>query len=213
KNPLPFELSIDRVVTSAGLNGTVFAEFDHTFSTPFVIGALGTGNSGIFGDVSLPRGANASLEIIPVGALDLLNTDVFVRVASIDGHLGFPLEIDGLKQSDVPTTVDFDAKNPLPFELSIDRVVSSAGLNGTVFAEFDHAFSTPFVIKPLGTANSGIFGNVSLPQGVMASLGIIPVGALDLLNTDVFVRAGTINGKFGFPLQIDGLKQSNVSTT
>ncbi|KAG6878029.1 hypothetical protein C0993_000569 [Termitomyces sp. T159_Od127] len=80
KNPLPFELSIDRVVTSAGLNGTVFAEFDHTFSTPFVIGPLATANSGIFGDVSLPRGANASLAIIPVGALDLLNTDVFVRL-------------------------------------------------------------------------------------------------------------------------------------
>lgn len=80
------------------------------------------------------------------------------------------------------------AKNPLPFELSIDRVVSSAGLNGTVFAAFDHTFSTPFVIKSLHTANSGIFGNVSLPQGALASLSIIPVGALDLLNTDVFVR-------------------------
>ncbi|KAG5729197.1 hypothetical protein E4T56_gene14520 [Termitomyces sp. T112] len=109
--------------------------------------------------------------------------------------------------------VNFDAKNPLPFELTIDRVVSSAGLNDTVYATFDHTFSTPFIVKPSGTANSGTFGNVSLPQGVEGSLSIIPVGVLDLSKTDVFVRAATINGKLGLPLQIDGLKQSSVPTT
>ncbi|KAG5340189.1 hypothetical protein J132_04208 [Termitomyces sp. J132] len=118
---------------------------------------------------------------------------------------------------DNQVSVNFDAKNPLPFELTIDRVVSSAGLNGTVFATFDHTFSTllstPFVIPPLGTANSGTFNNVTLTQGAMATLVIIPEGVLDLTNTNVFVRAGTIQGKLGFPLQIDGLKQSSVPTT
>ncbi|KAG6878030.1 hypothetical protein C0993_000570 [Termitomyces sp. T159_Od127] len=124
-------------------------------------------------------------------------------------HIEVTITLESLISNEVE--VDFDAKNPLPFELSIDRVVSSAGLNGTVYAAFDHTFSTPFVIRPLGTANSGIFGNVTLVQGAMASLGIIPVGALDL-KTDVFIRAATIDGKLGLPLQIDGLKQSNVPT-
>ncbi|KAG6901968.1 hypothetical protein C0995_006067 [Termitomyces sp. Mi166 len=109
--------------------------------------------------------------------------------------------------------VNFDAKNPLPFELTIDRVVSSAGLNGTVFATFDHTFSIPFIVAPSGTANSGTFSNVTLTQGIDASLAIVPVGVLDLMKTDVFVRAATIKGKLGFPLQIDGLKQSSVPTT
>ncbi|KAG6836005.1 hypothetical protein H0H93_012339 [Arthromyces matolae] len=108
---------------------------------------------------------------------------------------------------------NFDATNPLPFELSIDRVVSSAGLNGTVFAQFDQTFSSPIVIPPFGTKNSGTFGNVLLTQGATAALNIIPAQELDLSHTNVFVRAASIDGILGFPLEIDGLKQANVPAT
>ncbi|KAG6909359.1 hypothetical protein DXG01_000959 [Tephrocybe rancida] len=104
-------------------------------------------------------------------------------------------------------------KNPLPFELTIDRVVSSAGLNGTVFATFDQTFAKPVVLPPLGSKNSGTFGNVLLTQGADASLAIVPEGKLDLSKTNVFVRAGTIGGILGFPLEIDNLKQTAVPTT
>ncbi|KAG6856764.1 hypothetical protein H0H87_000942 [Tephrocybe sp. NHM501043] len=131
--------------------------------------------------------------------------------------IGIVTDINAIITLDSLTTnvisVNFDAKNPLPFELSIDRVVSSAGLNGTVYATFDHTFSTPFVIPILGTKNSGTFGNVQLTQGIDASLAIIPEAKLDLSNTNVFVRAASIGGKLGFPLEIDGLKQTDVPTT
>ncbi|RDB19367.1 hypothetical protein Hypma_013423 [Hypsizygus marmoreus] len=110
-------------------------------------------------------------------------------------------------------SVDFDAKNPLPIELTIDRVVSSAGLNGTVFATFDRTFEKPVVVPIFGTKNSGVFGNVLLTKGVEASLDIIPFGVLDLITADVYIRAGTIFGKLGIPITLDGLQQSNIPTT
>ncbi|KAG5643299.1 hypothetical protein DXG03_001226 [Asterophora parasitica] len=80
------------------------------------------------------------------------------------------------------------AKNPLIIELTIDRVVSSAGLNGTVYATFDQKFTKPVVVPILGSKNSGTFGNVKLTKGVEASLDIIPYGVLDLIKTDIYVR-------------------------
>ena len=67
-------------------------------------------------------------------------------------------------------------------------MVSAAGLNGTTYATFDHTFDKPLVVKPLGTANSGSVPKVLLTQGALASLDIIPVGKLDLISTDVYLR-------------------------
>ncbi|KAF9469522.1 hypothetical protein BDZ94DRAFT_1180678 [Collybia nuda] len=132
-------------------------------------------------------------------------------------QIGLVSKINAIITLDSLTTniisVNFDAKNPLFIELTIDRVVSSAGLNGTVYATFDHTFSKPVPVPPFGTKNSGTFGNVLLTQGVEASLDIIPFGVLDLMSTDVFVRAGTIGGFLGVPITLAGLKQSNVPTT
>jgi hypothetical protein len=66
-------------------------------------------------------------------------------------------------------------------------VVSSAGLNGTVYAEFDHSFPSGIVVPILSSADSGTFGDVTLTQGAMNSFGIIPVGKLDLI-VDIYVR-------------------------
>ncbi|TFY55862.1 hypothetical protein EVG20_g9163 [Dentipellis fragilis] len=108
-------------------------------------------------------------------------------------------------------------KNPLPFEITIDHATTDAGVNGTIYSHFDQPFTT-FVVPALGTANSGTFGNVTLTQGALASLPIIPLGELDILNADVQVRyvgggVATINGKLGVPIPLDGIKQTNVSTT
>ncbi|KAJ3798226.1 hypothetical protein GGU11DRAFT_744521 [Lentinula aff. detonsa] len=65
---------------------------------------LGTANSGTIDNVLLVQGAINSLNIIPLGELDLLDVNVSVRAATIDGFGGIPIPIDGLKQSDVPTT-------------------------------------------------------------------------------------------------------------
>jgi len=109
KNPLPFEITIDSISTQAGVNGTVFAQFDQPFpGSSFVVPALGSANSGTFGNVSLVQGATASLAIIPLGELDIIKADVQLRALTFNGLLGVPLEIDDLKQSGVSTTYTLD---------------------------------------------------------------------------------------------------------
>ncbi|KAJ3746796.1 hypothetical protein DFH05DRAFT_1523433 [Lentinula detonsa] len=104
KNPLIIELTLDKVSSLAGVNNTVYASFDHTFDPPVVVRPLDTANSGTIDNVLLVQGAINSLNIIPLGELDLLDVNVSVRAATIDGFGGIPIPIDGLKQSDVPTT-------------------------------------------------------------------------------------------------------------
>ncbi|KAJ7768850.1 hypothetical protein B0H16DRAFT_1452776 [Mycena metata] len=90
------------------------------------------------------------------------------------------IEVTLTSLSALQLSISFEAQNPLLFELTLDRVTTSAGLNGTTYASFDHSFSKPVVVPPLGKANSGNVTNVPLTQGVDASLAIIPFGVLDL---------------------------------
>jgi hypothetical protein len=74
KNPLPIELTLNSVTSQAGLNGTVYATFTHTFAKPgLVVPPFATRNSGTIDNVNLTQGAIASLAIIPFGVLDLEN--------------------------------------------------------------------------------------------------------------------------------------------
>ncbi|KAJ7117072.1 hypothetical protein C8R44DRAFT_791933 [Mycena epipterygia] len=109
--------------------------------------------------------------------------------------------------------INFEAQNPLLFELTLDSVSTQAGLNGTVYATFQHTFPKPVVVRPLKQANSGDITDVLLTQGAISSLSIIPLGILDLINVDVNVRALTIDGIDGIPLVISGLHQASVPTT
>ncbi|KAJ7810513.1 hypothetical protein B0H14DRAFT_3880558 [Mycena olivaceomarginata] len=131
--------------------------------------------------------------------------------------IGLVTQINASITLDTLTTnllsINFEAQNPLIFELTLDSVSSTAGINGTVYATFNHTFATPVVVPPLGKANSGVVPDVLLTQGAIASLDIIPLGYLDLINVDVNLRALTIGGKLGIPLTISGLHQTNVSTT
>lgn len=130
-----------------------------------------------------------------------------------------------LKRREIPVS------NPLPIELTIKSISSSAGLNGTELATFSHTFSSPgLVVGPLGSRNSGIIPNVLVTEGVENSLDIVPFGVLDLSNINANIqwafnsdnllgqcscyenRALTIGGNLGFPLELDGLRQDNVPT-
>ncbi|KAI0033833.1 hypothetical protein K488DRAFT_69593 [Vararia minispora EC-137] len=156
---------------------------------------------------SVPLSTTATVsEIEGIGIGDIINALGLGLVTQINVFI----TLDSLVTNLVST--NFNVSNPLPFELTIDRISTLAGVNGTVFANFTQSFQH-FVVPPLGTANSGTFGNVLLTQGAVASLDIIPLGELDIINADVNLRALTIGGALGIPLPIDGLKQKNVTTT
>lgn len=76
-------------------------------------------------------------------------------------------------------SINFDLSNPLDADLNVQFVQVDSGVNGETFAHFDQAFDN-FVVPAHGSANSGTFGNVLLTQGAIASLGIIPLGSLDV---------------------------------
>ncbi|KAJ7879394.1 hypothetical protein B0H13DRAFT_2346058 [Mycena leptocephala] len=147
----------------------------------------------------------------PVETRDLLGEVIDALGIGLVTHIDVTLTLATLEDNLV--TIDFEAQNPLIFELTIDSVSTTAGLNGTVYASFDHKFTRPVVVPPLHQANSGNITNVLLTQGATASLAIIPFGVLDLLNVDVNVRAGSILGFGGVPLVISGLHQTSVPTT
>ncbi|KAF8893715.1 hypothetical protein CPB84DRAFT_1783237 [Gymnopilus junonius] len=219
-NPLPLEFTIDQLGTNAGLNGTTFATFSHSFASPgLVVPALGTANSGTIDGVTLPQGALATLGIIPFGELDLSNLSASTRQITINGVGGLPLPLSGLTESSVPTVLGTQQRtlivqNTVPFEITIDQLGTNAGLNGTTFLTFSHSFSSPGLIVPaLGTANSGSIDNVALPQGALATFGIIPSQELDLTGLSASIRALTISGSGGIPIPLSGLSQSSVPTT
>ncbi|GJJ14288.1 hypothetical protein Clacol_008552 [Clathrus columnatus] len=87
--------------------------------------------------------------------------------------------------------------------LTTNLATSNAGVNGTVFATFNHTFNPPLIIDVGQTVNSGDINNVDLVQGAVNSLGIIPGGVLNL-DSNVVI--------FEF-IPIDGLTQNNVPTT
>ncbi|KAH7101303.1 hypothetical protein BKA62DRAFT_830342 [Auriculariales sp. MPI-PUGE-AT-0066] len=136
------------------------------------------------------------LNLLGVGFVTKVNT--FITLATLDNNL---------------VSLNFDVKNPLPIELTIDSISSKASVNGTVYVDFTHTFTPPLIVPILGTANSGNITNVLLVQGAIPSLDIIPLGYVDLPDTDAKVRAATILGHLGIPIELDNLKQTNVTAT
>ncbi|KAJ7157230.1 hypothetical protein C8R46DRAFT_1225836 [Mycena filopes] len=97
----------------------------------------------------------------------------------------------------------------LIFEVTLDRVVSTAGINDTEYASFDHTFAKGLVVPPLGKA---IVPNVTLTQG--ANRTQVSSTALSThVSPSSSVRALMINGALGVPLTISGLHKKNVTTT
>ncbi|KAJ7231755.1 hypothetical protein C8J57DRAFT_1580457 [Mycena rebaudengoi] len=97
RNPLSYGITLDRVSVSAGVNDTVYATLDHTFTTPVVVPSEGKANSGMIPNVRLTHGAALSLRIVSLGILDLLDFNIYLRA------LGTPVVVAHLKQRNVPT--------------------------------------------------------------------------------------------------------------
>jgi len=103
QNPLDTELVIEFVQSDSGVEGTTYAHFDQPFSS-FVIPAKGTANSGKFDNVLLTQGAIASLDIIPLGYLDVSARST----ARVGGGDGYEIPWLPLEQKNVPTAYQLD---------------------------------------------------------------------------------------------------------
>ncbi|KAG8213768.1 hypothetical protein J3R82DRAFT_10478 [Butyriboletus roseoflavus] len=100
-----------------------------------------------------------------------------LNVPPIITHLYATISLATLVTNEVQ--LSFDIYNPLGADLVIEYVQADGLVNGEIYAHFDQAFSS-FVIPPGQTVNSGTFSNVVLTQGVYASLGILPLGYMDV---------------------------------
>ncbi|KAJ3867411.1 MAG: hypothetical protein NXY57DRAFT_960426 [Lentinula lateritia] len=103
-NILILEMTLETVSALTGVNGTAFMSFNHTFDPPVVVPILGTADSGTIDNVLMVQGTINSLNIIPLGELDILDMNITTRIGSLGGVGGIPLPFNGLTQSDVPTT-------------------------------------------------------------------------------------------------------------
>ncbi|KAF8135624.1 hypothetical protein EV363DRAFT_1429344 [Boletus edulis] len=102
--------------------------------------------------------------------------------------------------------LSFDIYNPLGADLVIEFVQADGLINGEIYAHFDQPFSN-FVIPPGKTVNSGTFSHVVLTQGALASLGIIPLGYLDVQSV-----ATTRIGVNGYQIPWLHVNQMHVTT-
>lgn len=105
-------------------------------------------------------------------------------------------------------SVEFQVHNPLDAEMVIEFVQSDSGVNGLTYASFGQSFDS-FVIPPGATVGSGLFPNVLLTQGAIASLDIIPLGFLDIHAANT-IRIG---GPNGYQIPWLQLVQNGVPTT
>ncbi|KAG6891741.1 hypothetical protein C0992_006161 [Termitomyces sp. T32_za158] len=97
--------------------------------------------------------------------------------------------------------------NPLDSDLVFEFIQSDSGVNGQTYAFFGQHFDS-FVVPPGQTVNSGTVPNVLLVQGAMKSLGIIPLGMLDVS------AAATLRvGQGGYQIPWLKLNQKAVPTT
>ncbi|KAL1664130.1 hypothetical protein GGF50DRAFT_55502 [Schizophyllum commune] len=64
-------------------------------------------------------------------------------------------------------------------DLVIEVAQADAYVEGDQYAKFTEPYDS-FVVSPGQTGNSGRFGHVLLTKGALGSLGIIPLGYLDI---------------------------------
>jgi hypothetical protein len=104
------------------------------------------------------------------------------------------------------TNTTHQVYNPLDADLILEFVQSDDSVGGTTYAHFDQAFSS-FVVPPGQTVNSGVFPNVLLTKGVLASLGIIGQ------NLDVAAASTISIAQGGYRIPWLKLAQTNVPTS
>ncbi|KAG5653629.1 hypothetical protein H0H81_011855 [Sphagnurus paluster] len=101
-NPLDAPLVLEFVQTDSGVQGTTYASFGTGFSS-FVVPPGQTVNSGDIPNVFLTQGVLASLDIIPLGYLD-----VFAAATVRVGEGGYQIPWLHLNQAGVPTEYNLD---------------------------------------------------------------------------------------------------------
>jgi len=118
-------------------------------------------------------------------------------------HIHVTISLESLTTNLV--SVDFDVMNPLDADMVIEFVQSEGSVEGKVYAFFGQKFEG--LVVPGGqTANSGVFDNVLLVQGALASLDIIPLGVMDI-SAATTIRIG---GEDGYQIPWLEFKQTNV---
>jgi len=123
-----------------------------------------------------------ALALAPAVAVSALPTpaDIISQLTHLLQFVDVFITVDTLLDGQI--SLDFQVQNPLPLQLQIISIDTTSGLNGTTLASFSHIFKD-FVVPAFGSANSGTINNVTLTQGVIASLGFIPDGILDVNST------------------------------
>lgn len=114
QNPLETDMVIEFTQAEAKVDGTTYAFIIHAFDN-FVIPPGQTVNSGPIENVPLTQGALASLDIIPLGMLDISAANTI----RIGGPNGYQIPWLQLNQPGVPTSYDLS--------LSLDGVVNTVG--------------------------------------------------------------------------------------
>ncbi|KAL1743139.1 hypothetical protein HDZ31DRAFT_83635 [Schizophyllum fasciatum] len=92
-------------------------------------------------------------------------------------HINVYISLGTIFTSEVE--IDFDVYNPMETDLVIELAQADAFVEGDQYARLSQPFDS-FVISPGETGNSGRFPHVLLTKGALGSLGIIPLGYLDI---------------------------------
>ncbi|KAL1735691.1 hypothetical protein EV714DRAFT_280260 [Schizophyllum commune] len=92
-------------------------------------------------------------------------------------HINVYISLGTIFTSEVE--IDFDVYNPMEADLIIEVAQADAYVEGEQYAKFTEPYDS-FVVSPGQTGNSGRFGHVLLTKGALGSLGIIPLGYLDI---------------------------------
>lgn len=77
--------------------------------------------------------------------------------------------------------------NALSTPATITSMSAKFGILGLPILSFDQPFDS-FVVPALGTANSGTIPNVTLNEGVLSTLQIVLLPALDIIEADVSIK-------------------------
>ncbi|KAI0643298.1 hypothetical protein C8Q79DRAFT_1012595 [Trametes meyenii] len=156
------------------------ADANDTVAQAFLTEFLQTGNE-------IPLTIKGDSESSPFGSLqpglegvELSTSLKGLNVPPFVTHINAFITLDTLFDNLI--TIDFDIANPLDTDMEIQFTQVDSGLDNVTYAHFDQAFDS-FIVPAKGSANSGSVKNVVLTQGALASLGIIPVGKLDIFST------------------------------
>ncbi|KAF9529294.1 hypothetical protein CPB83DRAFT_790385 [Crepidotus variabilis] len=163
-NPLPTTLVVEFVQADAGVEGEIYAQFSQGF-TSFVISPGATVSSGKFANVLLPKGALASLDIVPLGYLDI-KAAATARV----GEGGYKVPYLQLSQDHVPTDYTLD--------LTLSNKAKAMSSGAVSFSKKPTSSSHSVVSSHSAQASSVSTDSTSDDVKITTS-AVVPTGTLD----------------------------------